>query len=980
MRLKKRILALLMVLAMVVTTSSLFELTANAASYGLVLTVIRVDYAMNNTEFSGQYKYKDIAADISSNCRVASEGAYINAAPTIYACPVGVSGFENSVPVSNTEEYLNPNRQTWVRFDLRAKSTATYYYDFTLYSPNPYPTTFYVNGEVVGDVILTGYNRRDKTMEAYVPIHLNVDGGGSESGISCWEITNTQSHIATGSSLQLNLNVASYGSISQAATWTVSGATSNNTTVSSNGFLNVAADETADYITVTATSVANSTYSDSITLAVDQPVLTIDSVTVTPGNSAHPSVSRGNTLQFSANVTGNANPSVSWSVSRNTDSKTKISSNGLLTVGSSETSNTIQVTATSQFDSSKKDTVSVTVSNPVVPTVTSVVVSPSNVTLAPGNGRKFSAQVVGTGNPSQAVAWTVSHANSNSTYIDSNGYLVIGSNESASYIVVNATSVYDIGKSGSVRVNISYPEYISSVTVTPSEDSILVGNYLQFNATVTGNSSDCGVIWTIRGNTDSDTSISSSGLLYVGEDEEAGQIYVTATSHKDQTKSGTAIAYVEQYPAEIPYIESVTISPTYESVNVGKNLQFHADVVGTATHNVTWTVEGNNNGNTYITGDGLLSVSGAETSHSLIVRATSQYDPSMSDSTVVYVNALEQMQSVTILQRNLVVTPGSTFQFTTEIVGGSTADLAWGVYESYDPNTYITDDGLLYVGNNETSECLIVCAVSTYNLEVSDIVEVYVGQSQSIESVSISAAEDTVHPGDILQFWADVTGTADDSIFWNVSGNTDNNTYITDSGLLFVGGNEREGTLCVTATSVYDMTKSDSAYISVEIPQIIQSVTVTPHNASVVKGESQQFTAGVIGNASHNVRWSISGNRSSSTKITANGLLTIGANESASIIYVTATSSFDSTKNDTVAVNVEVPLVIDSVTVTPKNQTVVSGNTLQLSAAVTGNASHNVQWSISGNHSSNTKVSANGLLTVAADEPAGTITVTATSA
>ncbi|MCQ2512969.1 MAG: hypothetical protein MJ092_06270, partial [Lachnospiraceae bacterium] len=135
----------------------------------------------------------------------------------------------------------------------------------------------------------------------------------------------------------------------------------------------------------------------------------------------------------------------------------------------------------------------------------------------------------------------------------------------------------------------------------------------------------------------------------------------------------------------------------------------------------------------------------------------------------------------------------------------------------------------------------------------------------------------------------------------------------------------------------------------------------------------------VTGNASHNVQWSISGNHSNNTKISSNGLLTVAADEPAGTITVTATSAFDSTKKDTASVNVEVPLVISSVTVTPKNQTVLTGETLQFSAIVTGTADHGVIWSISGNNSSNTTIDEDGILTVDEAEIAQEIQVTATS-
>lgn len=73
---------------------------------------------------------------------------------------------------------------------------------------------------------------------------------------------------------------------------------------------------------------------------------------------------------------------------------------------------------------------------------------------------------------------------------------------------------------------------------------------------------------------------------------------------------------------------------------------------------------------------------------------------------------------------------------------------------------------------------------------------------------------------------------------------------------------------------------------------------------------------------------------------------------------------------------------ITSVDVTPATATMTPGTQLQLSATVTGTGLYakNVAWSITGQTASGTHIDGTtGLLYVAADEPSGTITVTATA-
>ena len=72
---------------------------------------------------------------------------------------------------------------------------------------------------------------------------------------------------------------------------------------------------------------------------------------------------------------------------------------------------------------------------------------------------------------------------------------------------------------------------------------------------------------------------------------------------------------------------------------------------------------------------------------------------------------------------------------------------------------------------------------------------------------------------------------------------------------------------------------------------------------------------------------------------------------------------------------------VTSVSVSPKAAQATAGQNVQLTASVvtTGYAPQDVKWSVSGNVSAGTTVDCNGLVHIAADESAETITVTATS-
>ena len=164
---------------------------------------------------------------------------------------------------------------------------------------------------------------------------------------------------------------------------------------------------------------------------------------------------------------------------------------------------------------------------------------------------------------------------------------------------------------------------------------------------------------------------------------------------------------------------------------------------------------------------------------------------------------------------------------------------------------------------------------------------------------------------------------------------------------------------------------------------IVTGVSVSPANATVEAGKTVQFSASVSGTGGYDdsVTWSVSGGVSAGTSISANGLLTVAADETAESLTVTATASGDSSKSASVTVTVMPPESVTGVSVSPAGATVEAGKTVQFSATVngTGGFSQEVTWSVSGGVSAGTSISANGLLTVAADETATSLTVTATA-
>ncbi len=116
----------------------------------------------------------------------------------------------------------------------------------------------------------------------------------------------------------------------------------------------------------------------------------------------------------------------------------------------------------------------------------------------------------------------------------------------------------------------------------------------------------------------------------------------------------------------------------------------------------------------------------------------------------------------------------------------------------------------------------------------------------------------------------------------------------------------------------------------------IQSVSITPKNASLAAFTTQQFNAAVLGTGNLAVQWS-----ASAGSISASGLLT--APSAAGNLTVTATSQQDSSKFDSVTVTITAaPNVSVSITAPSSLESADSAN---LTAIVTGSSNTGVTWS-----------------------------------
>ena len=185
----------------------------------------------------------------------------------------------------------------------------------------------------------------------------------------------------------------------------------------------------------------------------------VTSVKVKPNKQM---IKRGSSFTFTAEVVGSIQ-TVTWSISSSfTGSGTAIDpATGKLTVSADEAYDYLYVRATSTFDESKYSEAYVEIIDEDV-YITSLTVTPSSANVPKGGYQQFQAEVVGT--DFNEVAWTISGNNNENTKI-SDGSLYVSSEETATTIIVKATSLRDPNKFDTATVTVVDQTVIDTVNV-----------------------------------------------------------------------------------------------------------------------------------------------------------------------------------------------------------------------------------------------------------------------------------------------------------------------------------------------------------------------------------------------------------------------------------------------------------------------------------------------------------------------------------
>lgn len=448
-----------------------------------------------------------------------------------------------------------------------------------------------------------------------------------------------------------------------------------------------------------------------------------------------------------------------------------------------------------------------------------------------------------------------------------------------------------------------------TVTITPTSGSVLLGAQATFIASVT-NTTDTVVSWSVGGVPGGNAAvgtITSAGIYTAPADlPSPATVQVTATSHADSTKNGSASLAIT---SDI----SLNLTPNPASVELGASQPFQVTVtsIGHPDTAMRWSLSGP----ACNSGCGTVDASGKYTAPqtlpapaSATLTAQSVADPTKQISATVAITSSFSLQ----LTAPSSVPAGATATIVatlTPVPGSSpSASLAWALSgpgcsgSSCGTLTVVTTQS---VGGNSLSDSATYTAPGSPPSPNTVTVTVTPQADQSKKAqatvaiqaginVGVSPATATLAANHRVTLTAQVNGTSNSGVLWNVNGVAGGNTAIgqtcvvasnpcqtvTSNSTLQVdyiapGAIPSPNPVSVTAVSAADSTKSGSAQITV-INHVL--VSVLPASITLAPLAVQGFTASVLGTANQSVVWQVQGTACSVASacgvINANGIYT----------------------------------------------------------------------------------------------------------
>ncbi|MGB8474336.1 MAG: hypothetical protein WCE61_09650 [Candidatus Acidiferrum sp.] len=567
------------------------------------------------------------------------------------------------------------------------------------------------------------------------------------------------------------------------------------------------------------------------------------SVTVTPISS---SVLLGNSQSFSATVTNTTDTSVRWSVNGlpgGSASTGTITTSGVYTAPPDLPSpTTVQVTATSQADTTKSATAQLTIVSDIA-----ITLGPPTASVELGATQGFQAAIASAGHPDNTVRWSISGATCPTACgtVDLSGnYTAPGILPSPASATLTAQSVADPSKQSSEVINIT-SHFTLQVT---APQSVPAGGTASIVATMTpvpGSNPSAILSWSLSGPGCSST---ACGTLTVVTTQGSGgsgvadtatytapitppnpdTVTVTVTPQADPTKAAQATMAVQSGV-------NVSLTPATATLAANHRITLTAQVFGTTNMAVSWGVSGVSGGKTDL---GQICVVGSNPCQSVTSGNALQVDylapgtiPQPNPVSVTATSAADATKSaatqitvinhvlVSVQPQSITLAPLAVQGFTATVLGTSNQSVVWQIHGTACANSGAcgsidANGNYTAPGTAPTPDALQVVAVSSDDTTQSGSANVTISTGANIVSL---------HP-------ASVYAGAADGFTLLVDGSGFTASSPGPGSIMLIGGAART-TTCITATECTAPVTASDVSVAGNVSVQIQNPSGTKSNA-----------------------------------------------------------------------------------------------------------------------------------------------------
>ncbi|MBN2273765.1 MAG: Ig-like domain-containing protein [Bacteroidales bacterium] len=705
------------------------------------------------------------------------------------------------------------------------------------------------------------------------------------TGITVTGETGTSAITTDNGTLQLDAAVLPSDATDKAVTWSITNGTGQ-AIISSTGLVTAVAN---GYVTAKATANDGSGVYGTLVIIISNQAVPVTGISVTGAGGTSTITTDNGTLQLSAAVSPSdaTNKTVTWTITNGTGQAT-ISSTGLVTATAD---GTVTAKATANDGSGVTGTLTITISNQIIPVTGITITGAGGATLITVIGGKL--QLSATISPANAtdktVTWSVVNGTGQAS-VSTSG-LVTAAEDGT--VTVRATANDGSGVYGILVITISSQTIpVSSIAVSSSGGTNTIttdGGTLQLSATVSPvDATNKTFTWSIENGTGQAT-INSSGLITAVAN---GIVIARATANDGSGVSGIFnITISNQF---VP-VKSITVTGADGLSTITNNngtLQLNASVSpsNATDKTITWSIE-NGTGQATINSSGLVT---AEANGTVTARATANdRSGTYGTLTITISNQIIPVTGITVTGANdiaAITTNNGTLQLNAAVSPSNASDktVTWSINQGSDLAT-INSSGLVTAIANG-----IVTARATANdgTGISGSLVITIS-NQSILAKSINIASDDgivviTNLGDTLQLFAQIlpVDATDTTVTWSVI-NVSGEANISATGLVTAVTN---GLVIVTAAANDGSGLTDSLKITIdEDIVLVKSIIVAPSDIFIPvikekKGTLQMEAEIIPTDASvYSIEWMVE-NHTGAATVNDSGLVTAVADGSVKVI------------------------------------------------------------------------------------------------